>query len=61
MLWIEGMLTVLLLQGREVIEVMPAITAVLFYSVLWIEGLTAVLLVQGRGEMAVRAAITSVS
>jgi len=40
--------------------VLPAVTAVLFITMLWIFGLTAVLLVQGRGEMAVLSAVTAV-
>ena len=40
--------------------VLPAVTAVLYISVLWIHGLTVILLVQGRGEVAVLPAVTTV-
>ena len=39
---------------------MPAVTAVLFITVLWIQRLTAVLLVQGRREMSVMPSVTAV-
>ena len=47
-------------QVRGEMTVLPAVTAVLYITVLWIHGLWVMLLVQVRGEMAVLSAVTVV-
>ena len=60
MLWIQGLSVVLLVQSREEIAVMPAVTAVLLHQSAMNTVAEFSVVSTGRGEIAVMPSVTAV-